>query len=101
MMMTLWMILALACAEYAEEDFLDDLDAESCHWQTDCYNYQTYDDCLSSAKAGRTESPATCTFNPDAAEECIRDYPSVDCPGPGGDDAAVPTACMDAWDCSG
>ena len=91
------LFLAMGCA-YPEESFLDDFDAASCDWQTDCFSYQDHEECLSAAADSRTVIPDACTYDPDAARECVQDYAAIDCPA-GASDAALPEACASVWDC--
>ena len=92
------LLLGLGCA-YPEEAFLDEFDEASCDWQVDCYNYQDHETCLSAAATSRTAIPDTCTYDPDAARECVRDYESIDCPNGNEYSANIPEACEQVWDC--
>ncbi len=92
-----FLLLAAGCA-YPEETFLDDFDAASCDWQTDCFSYQEHAECLRVAVDSRTGIPDSCTYDPDAAQECVQDYAAIDCPA-GSSDAALPAACASVWDC--
>ena len=92
------LLLAVGCT-YPEEDFLDDFDRESCAWQTDCYDYQDEQTCLSEAEASRSELPDTCTYDPKAARECVRDYAAIDCPDGVEYVATIPVACEGVWNC--
>ncbi|MFT5685979.1 MAG: hypothetical protein ACI8RZ_006934 [Myxococcota bacterium] len=92
-----FLLLAMGCS-YPEEAFLDDFDVASCDWQTDCFSYQDHATCLDAAVASRTEVSDSCTYDPKAARECVRDYESIDCPA-GEPDATVPEACESVWDC--
>ena len=86
---------------YPEDEFRDALDAESCQWQADCYDYESADTCIAAARESRTPVSDDCTYDPHAARECIDDYRLVDCPD--GDEyiATVPEACTLVWDCPG
>ena len=92
------LLLAVGCA-YPEEDFLDDFDQESCAWQTDCYGYQDEQTCLSEAAASRSTISDSCTYDPQAARECVRDYEAIDCPNGSDYGATVPAACAQVWNC--
>lgn len=96
--MLTFILLAIGCS-YSEEEFLDDFDAASCDWQTDCYDYGSFEGCLAEAQASRTELPDACTYDPKAARECVRDYESIDCPDGIEYFATIPEACEQVWDC--
>ena len=93
-------VLLIGCA-YPEETFRDDLDAAACDWKTDCYGYQDYAACLTEARESRDPVPDSCTYDADAARECVQDYGAIDCPLSDDpfDQAAAPMACLFVWQC--
>lgn len=94
------LLVCVGCG-YPEAAFRDDLDAAACDWQTDCYSYQSHGACVAEAEASRTEVDDSCTYDPDAARECVRDYAAIDCPDGDEHAAAVPAACEAVWSCGG
>jgi hypothetical protein len=92
------MILAFLACGYPPEDFMADVDAASCQWQADCYDYESFEACMDGAEASRGDPP-DCAYDADAARECVWEYEARECPEGGEGDAGVPAACLEVWGC--
>ncbi len=85
------MLLAAACG-YAEADYVIDEAEAACVFTVECYPglHDTVEDCVT---VTQTVAPAAgCSFDSDAAKECVEGLEAMACPEEGAA-PAFPAAC--------
>lgn len=85
------MVFAAACG-YAEADYIVDEAEAACVFTVECYPglYDSIEDCVTATQS--VTPPAGCSFDGDAAKECVEGLEAMACPEEGAA-PAFPAAC--------
>lgn len=94
------MILLFLAACLPEDQFREQSDDATCEWKSLCFE-EDYDTCVADAVAAHGAEDETCTYDPDAAQLCVKGLRALECPADAEDpdEWGFPEACDEVWDC--
>ena len=98
---TLALLMLAGCGSVSEEDYPAAYAEARCGWLVGCYPavYANFDQCVNDF--GSTSTGLSCTYDADAAQECVDGLGDAEC-ATDGSMPATPEACLAVYtDCSG